>query len=67
MNKRNLKEYKLGQRQGKHDFFNGPHKRFQVDQPFSDGVSSFAAGYVQGYDLAEAEQNHSEKNDKYFD
>jgi hypothetical protein len=65
MNGKQLKEYKLGQQQGTHDFFNGPHKRFS--HCGFEKVGWFAAGYIQSYDLAQAEQDHSEKNDKYFD
>ena len=67
MNKNDLQEYKAGQRQGAHDFFNGPHKRFEANQgPFTEGLSMFGAGYVQAYDTAEAETNHQENKEDYF-
>jgi len=55
-----LKEYKAGQRQGNHDYYNGPHKRF------TRAINSnFAAGYVQGYSVGEAEEKHRQKNEEF--
>jgi len=59
MNDQQLAEYKAGQRQGTQDFFEGPHKRF------CEANGTFACGYIQGYDLAEAETDHK-NNQKEF-
>ena len=54
-----LKEFKSGQRQGVHDYLNGPHQRFKLP------ICFFSKGYIQGYDLAGAEDRHQRKNKEY--